>query len=152
MLCRPARSSDWLVSVNRNSEFDLNASSRIECEIVLSSSSGSPLEFRPAPGAGCPSSSFRKTYPRSARVSFNVASSRVTRISSSTPAVFSLRAASRKRRQLFQIGGISGDLNTRNLAEEFARCVRGGVLGMENHVGDIAHAELHPIVALQRCR
>jgi len=35
MLCRPARSSDWLVSVNRNSEFDRMDSSRMECEIVF---------------------------------------------------------------------------------------------------------------------
>jgi hypothetical protein len=38
MLGRPDRSIDWLVSVSRNSEFDRIDSSRIECEIVLSSS------------------------------------------------------------------------------------------------------------------
>ena len=70
-------------------------SSRIECEIVLSSSSGSCLELRPAASRSFPSSSFRKTYARSARVSFSVTSSIVIRISSRTPAVFSLRAASR---------------------------------------------------------
>jgi len=95
MLCRTARSRDWLVSVNKNSEFDFIASSRIECEIVLSSSKASPFEFRPAASRKFPSSSFRKTYPRSARISFKVVSTSVTRISSSTPTVLSFRAASR---------------------------------------------------------
>ena len=48
MLCRPAMSSDSLVSFSRNSGLDRIDSSRIECEIVLSSSSGSFFAFRPA--------------------------------------------------------------------------------------------------------
>src|SRR5579872_4921988 len=71
-------------------------SSSAECEIVLSSSSASFFALRPAASRSFPSSSFRKTYPRSARVSSRVTSSIVIRISSSTPAVFNLRAASRK--------------------------------------------------------
>ena len=82
------------MSVTRYSEFEVSAPSSTDLEIVLSSSSGSPFELRPAASDKVPSISRRKIYPRSARVSFSVASSSVTRISSSTPMVFSLRAAS----------------------------------------------------------
>ena len=67
MLWRPQRSSNWLVSVCRNSEPDRKASSKIECEMVVSSSSRSPLEFRPAARRSLPSRFRRKTYPRSER-------------------------------------------------------------------------------------
>jgi hypothetical protein len=36
-----------------------------------------------------------------------------------------------------------------NLAEELARCIRRSPLGIEDDVGDIAHAKLHAVVALK---
>src|ERR1035437_7990737 len=47
ILCRAARSDELPVSVSRNSEFDRSDSSSAECEIVLSSSSDSPLLLLP---------------------------------------------------------------------------------------------------------
>ena len=51
---------DFLVD-DVDQEFDRIDSSRMECEIVLSSSSGSFLELRPAASRSFPSSSLRKT-------------------------------------------------------------------------------------------
>ncbi len=96
MLLRCAMSADLAVSVTTKAEAPRAASSRIEREMVVSSVMASPREFRPAVSRRRPSGSRRKTQPRSAPVSRKVESTSVTRISSTTPVVFSLRAASRK--------------------------------------------------------
>jgi len=61
MLLRAERSDDWLVSVTRNSEPELMASSRMECEIVSSSNNGVPLDLRPAASLSLAPSSHRNT-------------------------------------------------------------------------------------------
>src|SRR5882762_10653835 len=53
-----------------------------------------------------------------------------------------------EKRQLLEVGGIGGNLNSGNLAEEFAGCVRSRMLRAENYVRDIPNPELHAVVAL----
>ena len=117
--------------------------------MVLSSSSGSPLELRPA---------------ASDQVAVGIAQE--------NEAAFGARQAQRRvdqrdqdfvehadrielarsfqeQRQLFEIAGLGRDLNAGNLAEEFARGVRSRVQRMKNQVRDVARAELQSIVARQ---
>ena len=61
MLLRPARSLEELVSLTMNSEAALAASSRMDLEIVLSSSNCSPLALRPAASRMAPSAPRRNT-------------------------------------------------------------------------------------------
>jgi hypothetical protein len=55
-----------------------------------------------------------------------------------------------EQNQFFQIRGFIGDVHHRDLAKEFAGRIGGGVLGIEDHVGDIANSKFQPVVALQR--
>ena len=135
------------MSVSRNSELARNASSRMECEIVVSSSRISPFALRPAARRNFPSGVFREHIAPLAPVSFSVTSSSVSRISSSTPVVLSLRAASRKIVSFFEVGDFLRNLDAGDLADEVARRIGGDVLGMKNSVNRVAGAELQTVVA-----
>jgi hypothetical protein len=54
-----------------------------------------------------------------------------------------------EEREFLEIARFRRDLNARDLAEELARRVRGGVQRMEDQVGNIARAKFQPVVALQ---
>ena len=122
MLWRPARSSDWLVSVRRNSEFERIDSSRIECEIVLSSSSGSFLQRDVEHG--------HQDFVEHAR--------RVQ-----------LARRFQKQRELFQVGRFLLDLDSGNPAEKFPGSVRSGMSRIEEDVRRIARPKLQAVTALQ---
>ena len=73
----------------------------------------------------------------------------VIRISSSTPAVFSLRAASRNKRSVSSsvVSGLTAD--DRDLAQEFAGRVRGGMRRIEQDIGRITCAKFQAVATLQ---
>src|SRR4029077_1595145 len=54
-----------------------------------------------------------------------------------------------KKGQLLQVRGVGRNLDPRNLAEELAGRVGAGMMGVEDDVRNVAHAELDPIVPLQ---
>ena len=149
MLCRPARSSDWLVSVITNSEFDFSAF------IQNGVRNRGVIEQRFALGVA----------PRSqAQVALFVAHEDVAALGARQlqsrvqqrdqnfvehAGRVQLARGFEKKGQLFQIGGVGRDLNPGNLAQELARRIRAGVMGMEDDVGNIADTELDAIVPLQ---
>ena len=149
MLCRPARSIDWLVSVNRNSEFDRIDSSRIECEIVLSSSSGSLLGVASGGQPQLPFVVLQEDVAAlgSRQLQRDVEHGHQDFVEHAGRVQLARRF--QKQRQLFQVGGFLLDLDAGNLAEKFARRVRGGMRRVEQDVGRIARPKFQPVAALQ---
>ena len=144
MLLRPDRSNDSLVSVMTNSEFDFSASSRVECEMVLSSSRGSPRDSGRWPAAACHlrfSGKCSRARPRSASTCFQQRHQNFVEHAGGVQ----LARRFEKQCQLFQVVGSSGrwmpEIWLRN-----SRAVLVVALRIEHYIGDIAHPELHPVV------
>ena len=135
MLCRPARSSDWLVSVSRNSEFDRIDSSRIECEIVLSSS----RLFLGVAAGGQPEFPFLileknigalgpRQLQRDVEHGHQNLVEHARRIQ--------LARGFQKQRELFQVGRFLLDLNAGDLAEKFPRRVGSCMPWIEQNISE----------------
>ena len=149
MLCRPARSSDWLVSVITNSEFDFNRFIQngvgdrgvIEQGFALGVASGRQTQIVlfvlhkdvAALGAGEFQGGVEQGHQDFVEHAGGV----------------QLARRFEEKRQLLQIGGVVRDLDAGNLAEEFAGRVGAGMVGMENDVSNVAHAKLDAVVPLQ---
>src|SRR5580704_7516367 len=55
----------------------------------------------------------------------------------------------KKERELFEIRRVSGNLDSGELAQEFARRIGSCVLRAEDDIRDFAHPKLEPVVALK---
>src|ERR1022692_2376567 len=148
MLCLPARSSDRLVSVRRNSEFERIDSSRIEWGIVLLSSRGS---FFGVWAAGRRKLSFFLKENMGAfgacELQCDVEHRNQNLVEHSRR--IQLARGFQKQGELFQVRRFLLDLNAGDLAEKFSSRVGSSVSRIEEKISRIARPEFQPVATLQ---